>query len=74
MRKAKPLEKGSFLQSVLRALGMDKDSALPSLSKAEIKPSDAVICTSHGSTWTALLEAEQAKGKAIMELQRKPIA
>jgi len=52
---------------------MDKDSALPSLSKAEIKPSDSAIYTRHGSTSTALLEAEQVKGKAIMELQKKPI-
>ncbi len=74
MRKAKPLEKGSFLQSVLRALGMDKDSASPLLPQLETEPSDSSIYLSHGSTRMALLEAEQAKGKVIMELQKKPIA
>ena len=73
MRKAKSLEKDSVLQSVLRALGVDKDSALPSLSQAEIEPSDSAICTSRGFTWTALLEAEQASGRVIMELQKKCI-
>jgi hypothetical protein len=53
---------------------MDKDSAPPLLPQLETEPSDSSIYLSHGLTWTALLEAEQAKGKVIMELQKKPIA
>jgi hypothetical protein len=53
---------------------MDKDSALPLLPQLETEPSDSSIYLSHGSIRMTLLEAELAKGKVIMELQKKPIA
>jgi hypothetical protein len=53
---------------------MDKDSASPLLPQLETEPSDSSIYLSHGSARMALLEAELAKGKVIMELQKKPIA
>ena len=73
MQKTKPLEKGSFLRSVLHALGMDRSSAahLPTQDEAQLGVS--VSNADYVSTRTAFLEAEHNKGKAIMELRRKPI-
>ena len=71
MRKMKISGKGSFLKSVLRVLGVDRGSALPSLSQAEIEPSVSVSFPSHDLTRNALLKAEQAKTNAIMELRRR---
>lgn len=67
----KPLEKSSFLKTVLRALGMEKGSVSPSLSPAENKPGDSASYVPHGFTRTALLEAERAKAEAMIELKRK---
>ncbi len=73
MRKAKPLGKSSFLRSVLRALGMDTGSRGSALPHTEATPDDSASYARHGLTRAALLEAEEAKGKAIMELQKKVI-
>lgn len=71
MRKVKLSRKESFLKGLIRALGTDKDSALPLPSQAEAKPGVSTSYESHALVRTAWLEAEQAKGKAIMELHRK---
>ena len=71
MRKMKPLKKGSFLRSLLRALGIDRDSATPLPFQAELKPSVSMSYASHTLIRTAWQEAEQVKAKAIIELQRK---
>jgi len=71
MGKMKPSGKGSFLRGLLRALGIDRESALPLPFQAETQPCVSMSYTSHALERTALQEAEQAKAKAIMELQRK---
>lgn len=73
MRKMKPLKKGSFLKGLLRALGIDSDSATPLPSQVEPQPSVSMSYTSHTLRQTAWQRAEQAKAKAILELQRKRI-
>ena len=69
----KPLGKSSFLRSVLRALGIDKSLASQLPSQAETQSGISVSYQSYISTRTALLEAEHAKAKALMEIQRKTI-
>lgn len=71
MRKMKSLGKGSFLRGLLRALGIDRDSTILLPPRAETQPSVSMIYSSHALKQTAWLEAEQAKAKAIIELQRK---
>jgi len=71
MRKIKPLKKESFLKDLLRALGIDRDSATPLLSQAEPQPSVSMSYASHTLRQTAWQEAEEARAKAIIELQRK---
>jgi len=71
MRKMKPLKKGSFLRGLLRALGIDRDSAIPLPSQAETQPNVSMSHKSHTLRQTAWQEAEHAKAKAIIELQRK---
>jgi hypothetical protein len=67
----KPLGRGSFRKTVLRALGMDKDFVSPCAYLAETKPSGSVSYVYPGFARTAWLEAEQAKAKAIMEMERR---
>ena len=71
MRKIKPLGKGSFLKTLLRALGTDKDSVSPWPSHAETKPSGSVSYVYPGFVRTAWLEAEQAKVQALIEMERR---
>ena len=67
----KPLGKGSFLKTLLLALGMDKDSVSPWPSHAAIKPSGSLNCVAPGFVRTAWLKAEQAKANALMEIERR---
>jgi hypothetical protein len=67
----KPLGKGSFLKTLLLALGMDKDSVSPWPSHAETKPSGSLNCVAPGFVRTAWLKAEQAKANALMEIERR---
>jgi len=71
MRKIKPSRKGYFLRGLLRALGIDRDSATPLPSQAEPQSGVSKSYTSHTLRQTAWQEAEQAKAKATIELQRK---
>jgi len=67
----KPLGKGSFLKTLLRALGTDKDAVSPWSSHAETK-SNGSLCHVHpGFVRTAWLEAEQAKSQAFIEMERR---
>lgn len=72
MRKVKAERKGSFLKVLSRALGMGKDPELHSPCQAETNPIISESLTSHNLTQIALLEAEQVKAKAILELRKKP--
>ena len=67
----KPLGKGSFLKTLLLALGMDKDSVSPWPSHAAIKPSGSLSYVAPGFVKTAWLKAEQAKANALMEIERR---
>jgi len=67
----KPLGKGTFLKTLLLALGMDKDSVSPWPSHAETKPSDSLSYVPSGFVKTAWLKAEQAKAKALIEIERR---
>jgi len=69
----KSLGKRSFLRSVLRALGIDKNFASHLPSQAETQPGISASYQSHTSTRTALLEAECAKAKGLIEIQHKTI-
>lgn len=74
MRKMKSLGKGSLLKSLLRALGMDRGSSSSLLAQAEAQfgvSADFVSYHFQRKLKSALLEAEQAKAKAIMELRRQ---
>jgi len=73
MRKIKPLGKGSFLKILLHALGMNKDSVSPLVSFTETKPSGSARMhyVYPGFVRTAWLKAEQAKARAIMEMERR---
>ncbi len=67
----KPLGKGSFLKTLLLALGMDKDSVSPWPFYAETKPSGSLSYVPSGFVKTAWLKAEQAKAKALIEIERR---
>jgi hypothetical protein len=69
----KSLGKSSFLRSVLRALGIDKSFALYLSSRQETQSGIPVSYQSYPSTRIALLEAECAKARGLMEIQHKTI-
>ncbi len=71
MRRTKPLERRSFIKGLLHALGINRDSAMPLPSNVEARPSVRMNNASYTLARTAWQEAEQAKAKAIIELQRK---
>lgn len=75
MRKMKPSGKGSLLRGLLRALGIDRETAsvLPMHSHAETQSGVSMSYTSHPLVQNAWKEVDQAKAKAMMELQRKQI-
>jgi len=67
----KPLGKSSFLKTLLRALGSDEDSVSPWPSHAETKSSGSLSHVHPGFVRTAWLEAEQAKARALIEMERR---
>ena len=71
MRKMNPVGKGSFLKTLILALGMDKDSVSPWPSHAATKPSGSLNYVAPGFVKTAWLKAEQAKANALMEIERR---
>lgn len=71
MRKVKVERRGSFLKVLSRALSMGRDPELHSPCQAETSPIISESWTNHNLTQNALLEAEQVKAKAILELERR---
>ena len=67
----KPLGKGSFLKTLHRALGTDKDAVSFWPSQAETKPSGSGSHVYPGFVRTAWLEAEEAKAQALIEMERQ---
>ena len=71
MRETRPLERRGFRRGLLRALGIGKESAIYISSEAATQPSVSLNNTGHPLVQTAWREVEQAKAKAVVELQRK---
>jgi hypothetical protein len=69
----KSLGKSSFLRSVLRALGIDKSFASHLPSQAETQSGISVSYQSYISTRIALLKAECAKARGLIEIRHKTI-
>jgi hypothetical protein len=69
----KSLGKSSFLRSVLRALGIDKNFASHQPSQQETQSGITVSNQSYTSTRIAFLEAECAKARGLIEIQHKSI-
>ena len=67
----KPLGKGTFLKTLLLALGMDKDAVSPWPSHVGTKPSGSAGYVAPGFVRTAWLKAEQAKANALIEIERR---
>ena len=66
-----PLGKGSFLKTLLLALGMAEDSVSPWPSHVATKPSGSLSYVPSGFVKTAWLKAEQAKANALIEIERR---
>jgi hypothetical protein len=74
MRKIQPVRKGSFINRVMRAIGINSGLELHGPSEEESQTGISIYYPHydyHKEVMNAMLEAEKSKAEAIMRYQRR---